>query len=76
MSWFSGIVVYIIAWWLVFMMALPFGVSHTDKDELAEASGAPRKPYIGRKMLITTVIAAALTYGFYRFVQADLISFR
>lgn len=76
MSWFSGIVVYVIIWWTVFMMALPFGVDHSNKDEHAMASGAPRKPFIGWKVLITSVMAGMLTYGFDVFLESGLVSLR
>ena len=33
MNWFSGTLVYIVIWWLVLFMVLPFGVKRTENVE-------------------------------------------
>jgi len=64
MGWASGIVVYVILWWLVFFMSLPIGVR--PPHEVGEAAGeghepgAPVKTHLPLKVLATTLIAAAL----------------
>ena len=49
----SGIMVYLIAWWLVFFMALPLGVKAQDEDggEVVPGtpSSAPKKPLLLKK---------------------------
>lgn len=58
MSIASGIVVYVIIWWLVFFMALPFGVKRTTEVEEGHEPGAPERPMLWRKAFITSLIAA------------------
>lgn len=74
----SGIVVYVLLWWMVFFMALPVGVQTPDASEVEKghSTGAPRQTYLGRKVLAATVIAAVLWAGVYVLVASDLYSFR
>ena len=60
MSFVSGLVVYILLWWWVFLMTLPFGVKAPDAIEPGHATSAPAKPMLWRKAGVTTVIAAVL----------------
>lgn len=62
MSIASAIVTYLILWWLVFFMALPFGVERPDESEveIGHEPGAPKKPMLLKKALITSVISAIL----------------
>ncbi len=80
MTWTSGIVVYVIAWWMVFFMLLPIGVK--PPHEMGQAAeeghepGAPVKPMLWRKALAATIITAVLSGLFFWLVSSDLISFR
>lgn len=76
MYWTSGIVVYVIAWWLVFFMMLPVGVKTADKPEVGHAASAPMKPMLVRKALATSVIAAVIWAVIYWIVESDIYSFR
>ena len=80
MTWASAIVVYVIIWWLVFFMTLPFGVrpAHEAGEEVQPGNdtGAPVKPMLGTKMAITTLIAGALWGVACWLITSDLISFR
>ncbi|HJM94034.1 MAG: DUF1467 family protein [Alphaproteobacteria bacterium] len=60
----TGILIYVVVWWLVLFMVLPFGV-RTVREEGGEvieggATSAPAKPRVFLKMVITTVISAVL----------------
>jgi predicted secreted protein len=61
MSWFTTGIIYIIVWWLVLFLVLPFGAQPLDSVQPGTAPSAPARPRIGLKMAITTVIAAILT---------------
>jgi predicted secreted protein len=61
MSWFTTGIIYIIVWWLVLFLVLPFGAQPLDSVQPGTAPSAPARPRIGLKMAITTVIAAVLT---------------
>ena len=79
-SGFSGALVYVILWFLVLYLVLPFGVRTPEEAGIAlepgQASSAPVRPRLGVKFLVTTVIATAL-WGIYYWVAASgLISFR
>lgn len=63
MSLTGGIVVFVLLWWLVLFLVLPWGVR--TQDEVGEnvpgsAGSAPERPLLWRKMAITTALAAAL----------------
>lgn len=80
MSLVNGIVMYIVIWWVVFFVTLPFGV-RTAEEEGEEitpgsAQSAPLNPRIGRKMLITTLVSAVLWSVYFVIVDNDLISLR
>ena len=80
MTWTSSIVVYVIAWWLVFFMALPIGVR--PPHEIGETAqpgheaGAPVRTHLARKALAATLIAGLLWGLVFWAVTADVISFR
>jgi predicted secreted protein len=60
----SYIVAFTCIWWVVFYMSLPFGVEKITPSKRGFDHGAPKRPHIGIKMLITTLMALLLTYGF------------
>ena len=68
MSLLSIVAVFFIVWWLVFFAVLPWGIAsdHEGRElTLGQERGAPDAPMLGRKVLITSVIAAAITAGIY-----------
>ncbi len=80
MSWLSGLVVFLILWWLVFFVTLPFGIRapHEAGETVAEghADGAPVRPRLWLKAGIATAITAVLWGIAYWLIAAELISFR
>lgn len=70
----TGVVVYIVIWWVVLFMVLPWGVSRTENPEAGHDHGAPAKPMLVRKLLVTSVISAVLLAGFYALVVSGGIS--
>ena len=61
MTWLSIGLVFVIVWWLVLFMVLPFGAQPPDEVEPGHADSAPARPRMPLKLLITTLIAAVLT---------------
>jgi predicted secreted protein len=63
-----GLAVYFIIWWIVLFAVLPFGV-RTQDEEGTHVPGTPRsapvQPRLGRKMLITTLVAGVVFALFY-----------
>ncbi|HEY9568738.1 MAG TPA: DUF1467 family protein [Thalassobaculum sp.] len=74
----SAVVVYVLLWWFGFFLALPIGVQVPDESEVGRghARSAPRRPYLLRKMLAATLIAAVLWIVVYLLVSGDFYSFR
>lgn len=64
MSVWSGIAVYFIIWWVVLFAVLPWGVQNAQEAgetiEVGNEPGAPVKPRLLLKALITTVISALI----------------
>jgi len=79
MNWFSGIVVFVIIWWVVFFIALPIGVRSPDEAgydvEPGHAPSAPVRPRIGLKMGITTAVSIVFWGIAYWIIESDVWSF-
>lgn len=56
-----GIIVYVMIWVVVLFLVLPWGVHIPDRVEFGHADSAPETPYIGLKLLITSVLSALLS---------------
>ncbi len=76
MSWATGIMVYVVIWWTVLFCVLPLGVRRVEKPGRGEEPGAPERPELRRKAIITSIVAAVLWLGFYALHEADVFSFR
>lgn len=76
MSWATGVMVYFVIWWTVLFCILPLGVRRVENPGRGQERGAPEKPDLVRKAIITTVVAAILWIGFYVLHEADVFSFR
>jgi len=76
MNWFGSAITFVVVWWLVLFMVLPFGATPPEEVEPGMATSAPAKPRIGLKLAITTVIAALLTGGILWLADSGLIQLR
>ena len=78
MGWVSGIAVYIVIWWLVIFMVLPWGVQPIERSDVEKghAASAPLRPRMLRKVAITTAIAALLWLIAFFIIESGAISFR
>jgi predicted secreted protein len=76
MGWITAIAVYFVVWWTVLFAVLPWGAHTPDETDAGKAAGAPAKPRIGLKFLVTTVIAAVVWLLIYLTISSGLISFR
>ncbi len=80
MNWFSGVVVYVILWWVIFFMTLPFGIRAP--HEVGERPGAghvhsaPVRPRLGLKAGVTSAIAGVLWVVAYFLIASEQLSFR
>lgn len=76
MNFVTGIVVFIIIWWVTLFMVLPWGVSRTENPEAGHDHGAPSKPMVFRKVLITTGITIVAFVIIYAVIESGLFSLR
>lgn len=60
-TWVQITGIFVITWWLVLFMVLPFGASAPKIHEKGMAKSAPARPRILQKMLLNTVISAVVT---------------
>ena len=74
MDFVSGVVVYILLWWWVFLMSLPFGIKTPEEIETGHATSAPERPMLRRKVTISTGIASVLFAIVYWIIDTGLIS--
>ena len=75
MDFVSGLVVYVLLWWWVFLMSLPFGVRLLAEPEQGHATSAPVRPMLLHKMAASTVIAGGLFVLIYLVIDSGVISF-
>jgi len=57
------IATYILLWWMVFFMALPYGVSTESQIVKGQDLGAPASPNLKRKVVIVSLLTLVLCLG-------------
>jgi predicted secreted protein len=75
MSWVTGVLLYVIIWWVVLFMVLPWGARPPEEPETGHEPGAPAKPMLGRKALATFVLAGIVWLLVYAGIQTEVITF-
>lgn len=77
MTWFLGVIVYLLLWWTALFIVLPIGTKPVDSaPEDGGWRGAPERPLIFRKVMGTTVLAAVLWLGVFAIMESGLVDFR
>jgi predicted secreted protein len=76
MNWVTGIVVYILVWWVTLFAVLPLWVTPAEPGDLGHGAGAPQHPYMLRKLALTTAIAAVIWLCIFALVTSPWLSFR
>jgi predicted secreted protein len=76
MAWVTGIIVYVLVWWITLFAVLPLWVTPAEPDDPGHAAGAPQQPRLLLKMAITTVVAALIWLVIYVLVRSPWLSFR
>ena len=76
MAWVTGIVVYVLVWWVTLFAVLPLWVTPAEPDDPGHAAGAPKHPRLLLKMAITTVVSALIWLAIYLLVRSPWLSFR
>jgi predicted secreted protein len=77
MNWFTGIVVFVIIWWTALFAVLPIGTKPVARaDDVSGWRGAPERPRLMMKIIVTTIVTCILWTGSYLLIRSDYISFR
>jgi predicted secreted protein len=76
MGWVTGIVVYVLTWWITLFAVLPLWVTPAERDDPGHAAGAPQRPRMLLKVVVTTVVSALIWLGIYALVSSPWFSFR
>lgn len=74
MNWFTILLTYLVIWWVVLFMVLPFGAKPPQESGAGHSTGAPARTYLGLKVLVTSVLAAIATWAFFAFTAGFLIA--
>jgi predicted secreted protein len=78
MSLVGGIIVFVILWWLVLLMVLPWGVtSQLEAKDISPGTepGAPATPALILKILATTMITTALWFFIDWIMETQFLDF-
>lgn len=77
MGWVSGAAVYLIIWWMVIFLVLPWGSQPIAAEDVRKghAASAPQNPRILLKFAITTVISGVIWLMVNWVINSGLISF-
>ena len=55
------IVIFVIIWWLVLFVVLPFGIQRDNNTISGNDPGAPKNPKLKKKILLTSIISFFLS---------------
>ncbi len=76
MQVFTGIMLFVIIWWMVFFTVLPWGNRAVENPEPGHATSAPEKPRLWLKLGVTTGIAGVLFVFARLLIDSGLIDLR
>ena len=69
-----GLGIYFLIWWLVWFAVLPWGVERQDAPLAGHDPGAPVRPMIAIKFLVTTLVSAAIFGAGYALWVSGVVS--
>jgi len=76
-NWVTAIVLYVIIWMVALFAVLPFGTHPNPEPDAATGwRGAPERPRLGLKVLVTSLIALMIWGAITFVIQSGWISFR
>ncbi|HTT78039.1 MAG TPA: DUF1467 family protein [Stellaceae bacterium] len=76
MTWFTFVTGYLMTWWLTLFITLPLWVTPSQPGEPGHQAGAPRRPLLGRKLALNTVLAAIVWLAIYLLIRRVWANYR
>jgi predicted secreted protein len=76
MGWVTGVIVYVLVWWITLFAVLPLWVTPAEPDDPGHAAGAPQHPRMLLKVAITSGVSALIWFGIFLLVHSPWLSFR
>lgn len=71
----SGVVVFLMIWWVTLFTVLPWGNRPSEQKIAGQVASAPDKPRLLKKFLITTAISILLWLLVYGLIEANVLNF-
>ena len=71
MSVFTYFILFVLTWWIFFFICLPFNITISDKISKGHATSAPKKTFLGYKIIVTTSISVIIILFLYN-INFDL----
>ncbi len=75
MTIFTGVILYIMIYWLMLFAVLPFGNKPVEEVEMGNATSAPANPRMKIKFLVTAGVAGAIWVAVFLMIHFDVIDF-
>lgn len=76
MGVFSGIVVYLLTWWVVIFAILPLGNTPIEEGGADGFAGAPQVANIKKKFIIASIVSFVIWGIIFALIEIGLIDFR
>lgn len=74
MGWLSGIVTFILIWWVVIFTTLPLKIERNKGDVDGVPAGAPEQAHLKFKLILTTIISCVLWLIYFALVETGVLS--
>lgn len=74
MGAFEYIFIYVVSWWIVLFMVLPFKAKTVENPEVTEYHAAPVHPYLKEKCIVTTILAFFVTIILSYLISSGIIT--
>jgi predicted secreted protein len=71
-----GIFVYLLIWWTMLFAVLPLGVKRPENPIPGTDPGAPDKPMLVKKAIITSLVSAVVWGAVYWLMASEYFRFR
>ncbi len=75
MDVFTGVIVYLLIWWVVLFAVLPWGVRTVEEPQAGHAPSAPQHPRLLRKLIATSLVSLVIWAVVAAIIISGLVDF-